>query len=482
MLYQNLHVFARSLRLLDAFTLACCVIVPWAARLPAGAWDGIRFRHLAVFLAILVATFTLIARRMHIYHARRTETLGRELLALFEASALSLGMAALATDVLLGGFPGAAYATVALAGLGVLIGMRLAVRLVLRRLRRTGRDYRTFLLVGRNARAAAIARDILGHPHYGIRIAGVVDAPARAPTGAGDPAAEFARPPLAQLPVRIIESPDSIRAALSGEVVDEVIVTLPMRSFYDEIAEIVRLCSRGGISVRLPAASFGGIEGGTEVSALGRQSFVTHFTGPSHAARLALKRLLDLFVAAWALLLLSPLLALVALAVKLGSRGPVFFRQTRVGLNGRLFTVYKFRTMREGAHEEVASLAALNEADGPVFKLRDDPRITPLGRVLRRFFIDELPQLWNVLNGEMSLVGPRPPLPEETAHYEWWQRRRLSMPPGLTCLWQVHENHHKLPFKRWMELDLEYIDRWSLRLDARLLLDTLGLVLRGQGW
>jgi lipopolysaccharide/colanic/teichoic acid biosynthesis glycosyltransferase len=170
----------------------------------------------------------------------------------------------------------------------------------------------------------------------------------------------------------------------------------------------------------------------------------------------------------------------VAGAIRLSSQGGVLFRQTRCGLYGRRFTLYKFRTMVEGAEDRLAELQHLNEMDGPVFKSRRDPRVTRLGRLLRKFSLDELPQLWNVLRGDMSLVGPRPPIPEEVARYERWQRRRLSMKPGLTCLWQVN-GRNELDFRSWIDLDLQYIDSWSLGLDLRILLKTIPVVLSGRG-
>jgi lipopolysaccharide/colanic/teichoic acid biosynthesis glycosyltransferase len=169
------------------------------------------------------------------------------------------------------------------------------------------------------------------------------------------------------------------------------------------------------------------------------------------------------------------------LAIKLTSGGNVLFRQTRCGLNGRFFTLYKFRTMVEDAEERRAGLLHLNEMKGgPVFKLKSDPRVTWFGRFLRRYSLDELPQLWNVLRGDMSLVGPRPPIPEEVAQYQRWQRRRLAMKPGLTCLWQV-SGRNELDFDRWMQLDLEYIDSWSPWLDFKILLRTIPAVLSGKG-
>jgi lipopolysaccharide/colanic/teichoic acid biosynthesis glycosyltransferase len=170
----------------------------------------------------------------------------------------------------------------------------------------------------------------------------------------------------------------------------------------------------------------------------------------------------------------------LAILIKLTSRGPVLYRQTRCGLGGRKFTVYKFRSMRADADLLREELAALNEMDGPVFKIKNDPRCTAVGSFMRKFSLDELPQLVNILKGDMAFVGPRPPLPEEVEKYERWQRRRLRMQPGLTCLWAL-EGRNKLNFRRWMELDLEYIDNWSPSLDWKIILKTIPVVLLGRG-
>jgi lipopolysaccharide/colanic/teichoic acid biosynthesis glycosyltransferase len=181
------------------------------------------------------------------------------------------------------------------------------------------------------------------------------------------------------------------------------------------------------------------------------------------------------------LVLLSPLFGVIAAAIKLSSPGPVFFQQTRVGLHGRHFSMVKFRSMVRDAPMRQIELHRLKDTEGLAFKLKDDPRITPLGKALRRYHLDELPQLWNVLLGDMSLVGPRPLPPDEAQGDAWWQRRRLSMPPGLTCFWQV-AGDHKISFQKWMKLDLAYIDNWSVWLDIKLIASTVGTLVRGKGW
>lgn len=197
---------------------------------------------------------------------------------------------------------------------------------------------------------------------------------------------------------------------------------------------------------------------------------------------LFLKSLIDYTSSAIMILFLLPFIIVIGLAIKIFSWGPVFFKQERLGLNGRKFYLYKFRTMVPEAEKMISRVKNFNEADGPVFKMEKDPRIIPfIGKTLRKMSLDELPQLFNVLRGEMSLVGPRPPIPSEVEQYDVWQRRRLSMKPGLTCLWQIAPNRHDIGFKRWMEMDLEYIDNWSLKLDILIILRTMKVVIAGHG-
>jgi exopolysaccharide biosynthesis polyprenyl glycosylphosphotransferase len=193
------------------------------------------------------------------------------------------------------------------------------------------------------------------------------------------------------------------------------------------------------------------------------------------------KRMLDFLISLVLLVVLAPLMLLIAGLIKFTSPGPVFFTQKRIGLNKRLFKLYKFRTMVTNAEELMAELEKHNEVSGPVFKISNDPRITPLGQFLRKTSLDELPQLINVFKGDMSLVGPRPlPLRDYEGFEQDWHRRRLSVPPGITCLWQV-QGRNSIPFERWMELDMEYIDHWSLWLDLKIMLKTIPAVLRGSG-
>ncbi|HMT68142.1 MAG TPA: sugar transferase, partial [Bacteroidales bacterium] len=202
---------------------------------------------------------------------------------------------------------------------------------------------------------------------------------------------------------------------------------------------------------------------------------------PHNTYALGVKKILDIVGSLLAVIFLSPLLITIAVIIKVTSPGPVIYQQPRVGLRGRQFQLYKFRTMVVNADELKKELEDLNEADGPAFKIADDPRVTKVGKFLRKTGLDELPQLFNILKGEMSLIGPRPPLPEETAQYELWQLRRLSVKPGLSCFWQVKPDRNSIKFEKWMELDLAYIDNWSLRLDFVILFKTIKTIFHKTG-
>jgi exopolysaccharide biosynthesis polyprenyl glycosylphosphotransferase len=266
----------------------------------------------------------------------------------------------------------------------------------------------------------------------------------------------------------------------SREPVDEVYL-LPRSDRIDPYRALIEQCEAMGMTVHLRLSTYEHMLSRIELHSMGGADFLMFTTKSRSAVQLGLKRLLDVLVSLTMLLLLSPLLIVVALLVKLTSRGPVVFRQDRAGMSGRVFTLYKFRTMRQGAELERAALESKNEMDGPVFKIKEDPRITGLGSILRKTSIDELPQLWNVVKGDMSLVGPRPLPVYEVEKFERWQRRRMTMRPGITCLWQVMGRNRVTDFAEWMKLDLDYVDRWSFALDVAILLKTVPAVLGGRG-
>ncbi len=274
---------------------------------------------------------------------------------------------------------------------------------------------------------------------------------------------------------------EQLNSILADQTVDEVLVALPMDKYGSLVEAIVHQCEEQGIIVRLRTEMSTLQVAHSYIDQLEGLAVLTIQSGPLDSWRLVVKRLIDIVVSAGVLIALSPFLVVVSLLIKLESSGPIFFTQERVGYNKRRFKILKFRTMVAGSDQQQDALEHLNEADGPVFKIRNDPRITRVGKFLRRFSIDELPQLVNVFRGDMSLVGPRPlPIRDVERIEVRWHKRRFSIKPGITCLWQVN-GRSEIGFDEWVRMDLEYIDRWSLALDMRILLKTLPAVLQGPG-
>lgn len=278
----------------------------------------------------------------------------------------------------------------------------------------------------------------------------------------------------------VLGDADELLRILSSHPVAEVYIAAPILRFGQQMQRVVRTCEAVGMPFALPMNSLHFERASLLASSPTHDGYLHYLSTRVKPGQYAVKRLLDIAASALALVVLSPMLVSVALVIKLTSPGPIFFRQTRVGLHGATFNLFKFRSMVEDAEMLQKDLVAANEQTGPVFKIRNDPRVTPIGRFIRRYSIDELPQLINVLRGDMTLVGPRPAIPSEVAQYKAWQRRRLSVRPGLTCYWQVG-GRNEIGFDEWMRLDLRYVDNWSLAVDFRLLVQTVPVVLAGKG-
>jgi exopolysaccharide biosynthesis polyprenyl glycosylphosphotransferase len=325
---------------------------------------------------------------------------------------------------------------------------------------------RDILIVGSGPRAVRLYRDLCEKRVIGCRLIGFVD------TTNGDLTPDVQRQLLGDL--------DALEAILMRHAIDEVIIALPVRSRYAEIQRTIEICERGGVPAKYLADVFQHRRSDESMAADGLFTAVPPGLAPDDP-RWLVKRCLDLSLGSLALVMVAPVLAAAAIAIKLTSSGPVLFPQERYGLNKRRFRMYKLRTMIADAEAQQESLEEQNEARGPVFKIRDDPRVTPVGRVLRRLSIDELPQLVNVIRGEMSLVGPRPlPLRDVSRFSEPALMRRFSVVPGITGLWQV-SGRSNLGFEDWVRLDLRYIDEWSWSLEVQVLLRTVPAVLRGEG-
>ena len=345
---------------------------------------------------------------------------------------------------------------------------RAVIRVAFVRLRASGHNARYMLIVGANPAAQAFADAVARYVELGLRPIGHLAGPTDRASGSDR---RVRRPVMGSL--------DDIEAVLHGTVVDEVAICLPLED-RALVEPITRLCADEGRIVRIPLTEATLIVPGGRLEDYHGMSILSLVNGPDRTLGIALKRLIDIVVAVFALVVLSPLLLLVAVLVTLRDGPPVLFRQERVGLHGRPFQVVKFRSMVPDAEEQLDGLEAANEVRGHAFKMTDDPRLSRSGKWLRRTSIDEMPQLWNVLRGEMSIVGPRPPLPREVDDYDIWHRRRLSMKPGITGLWQVAARRDP-DFDRWVRLDLEYIDHWSLWLDLKIVARTIPAMLAQEG-
>jgi exopolysaccharide biosynthesis polyprenyl glycosylphosphotransferase len=345
----------------------------------------------------------------------------------------------------------------------LLVAFRLAASRAAGPLRRIFAPNHYVLVVGAGERALRMARELESYSEHGVRLLGLLeDVP-----GASPPPARYKVYPAGELPT-----------LLRQRVVDEIIFAVDSDRL-PALEEMFLLCDEEGVRTRLALDFFPHVNSAVSLERFGETPLLTFSAAPADEIRLLLKRVMDVTVAAIALAILSPFMILVVALIRMTSSGAAIFRQERCGLNGRRFVLYKFRSMCEGAEKMRAQLEHLSTRE-TALKIPNDPRLTSVGRFLRKYSIDEWPQLWNVLRGDMSLVGPRPAVPEEVEKYKRWQRRRLRMRPGLTCTWAVSGRDH-VDFETWMKLDMEYIDNWSLALDWKVLLLTVPHVLTGSG-
>lgn len=346
---------------------------------------------------------------------------------------------------------------------------------ILTHYRQKGFNFRNILIIGSKERARDVIDTIGGHLDSGLRVLGCLE------VEQGDIGKEIKNG------IQVIGAIDYMEEILREHVVDELIFAMPLNKI-ENADHCIAIAEETGVPVRiLPDWQIHKLMHNEGIASIHFEEFLgipsmTLTTTSEKHGDLLIKSTFDYLFAGMAMFLLTPLFLLISCAIKLSSRGPVFYKQERCGLNGRKFIFYKFRTMVADAEARRHELDAFNEADGPVFKIKKDPRIIPfVGTLLRKIGLDELPQLINVLKGEMSLVGPRPPIPAEVEKQGMRQRRRLSMKPGLTCLWQITPNRNEVSFEEWMKMDLKYIDTWSLWLDFKIFLKTVWAVLTGAG-
>ncbi|MBW2051415.1 MAG: sugar transferase [Deltaproteobacteria bacterium] len=465
--------YLRRQILLIAYMVVDLVIMILSFALAAKAcnfrYQDIQFEGL-IFLLGFTLIWHLIFNLLGIYRSKRFTAKRLEALDLFKATflgslillgALSLFNIQLANLV---------FITVFWVGVTALTLLsRLIMRYMLARARIRGRNLRFMLIVGTNHRAIKFAQRIELKKELGYRIIGFVD-------NEWD-----GIEPFRKTNNQLITDFESFPSFIRNNVVDEVIICLPMKSFYDQAFRIVTICEEQGIIARFLPNIFDLKFARATTESFEGESMITISTGGMEGWPVLVKRLFDVLFSLTLFIVLLPLFLIVSILIKITSPGPVFFVQDRVGLNKRKIRLYKFRTMRPDAEEQLKELEQFNEVSGPVFKIKNDPRITKLGKILRKTSIDELPQLLNVLKGDMSLVGPRPlPLRDFAGFDQDWHRRRFSVRPGLTCLWQIN-GRNAVPFEKWMALDMEYIDKWSNRLDFKILLKTIPTVLKASG-
>ncbi|NOR53963.1 MAG: exopolysaccharide biosynthesis polyprenyl glycosylphosphotransferase [Candidatus Aminicenantes bacterium] len=341
--------------------------------------------------------------------------------------------------------------------------------------RQKGYNFRNILIIGSRERAKDVIGAMGERLGSGYRIIGCLE------TDESQLGKEV------MTDIKVIGTVEHLGKILLKQTVDELIFAMPLKKIQNS-EEYIAFAEKMGISVRIiPDWQIHKLMYSPRIASIRFEQFMglptmALITTPPNQGELFLKSIFDYSFAIIVLILLLPLFLIISIAIKISSKGPILFKQERCGLNGRRFKIYKFRTMFTGAEALRQEMEALNESDGPAFKIKNDPRIIPyVGTFLRKTSLDELPQLINILKGEMSMVGPRPPIPDEVEKYDVWQRRRLSMKPGLTCLWQITPGRNVVSFNKWMEMDLEYIDNWSLGLDYKIFLGTAKVIFMGAG-
>lgn len=340
----------------------------------------------------------------------------------------------------------------------VILVMRLITTRIVQIYRASGHNLRHVMVIADDG-FVKIIEDLIGQKEWGYKINSIV-------TRSKKVAARFGNG------IAVYAGIDEVKHALESRVIDEVLYC-KKNNDESEIRSLVEMCDEVGVMFRIQSCTSTVDPMQLSLKTINRNGKLTLVDTPSFSLPLEIKTIADIYLSIIAIILLSPLFLLLSIVIKLDSRGPVFFRQERVGLRGRKFVLYKFRTMVVNAEELLEKLKTSNEMDGPTFKMKDDPRITRVGRFLRKTGMDEFPQLFNVIRGEMSLIGPRPPLESEVKQYQRWHLRRLSVKPGITCTWQIMPDRNEIKFDKWMLMDLNYIDNWSLLLDLRLIFQTI---------
>jgi exopolysaccharide biosynthesis polyprenyl glycosylphosphotransferase len=459
-LFKNLMVLADLVIVAAAFFLGYLLRDPFKDNYPF-------FAHLWL-LPVTVLVWAVLLQTLGVYESFRTKTSSEFVTLILRIAFIGFIITSSGIYVFRVGEVSREFVSfIFLYSAGLIILEKITLMNFFRFFRKRGLNFRVLLVVGTGKRAETFVEMVKTHSEWGLRILGLVDEDA-------------SRVGQSIKGSKVLGTFDDFSRIINNNVVDQVVFIVP-RSWMAKIENLVYLCEEEGVKVSLAVDFFNFKFSHAKQFDLFGFPIITFESTPDEFWQLMFKRLLDILISGAGLVVFAPLFLAIAVAIKMTSPGPVFFRQKRAGTNGRQFTLFKFRTMVKNAEEKLGDLLALNEMKGPVFKMSNDPRLTSVGKFLRKSSLDEFPQLWNVFIGNMSLIGPRPALPSEVAKYKPWQRRRLSLRPGITCLWQANGRNKITDFDEWMKLDLEYIDTWSLWLDLRILFKTIPVVLIGSG-
>jgi exopolysaccharide biosynthesis polyprenyl glycosylphosphotransferase len=419
-------------------------------------------------IVVFAIIWVLVLTKLGAYTYQRFKSLRREMKLVAEASVIST-LILLAADFILrfGYIPRTYIGIFFIVNFLGLAGEKIILFNIAKEIRKRGKNRKKVLVVGSGVQAKNFIETVEKNLEWGLDIVGLVT----------ENGLSFGEELYGK---KILGTNSEIEKILHQYPVNEVIICASGIEM-GKVEGVLETCEREGVQIRINSDFFGKLAKKVTIDEVYGLPIISFITIPDNEWAFYLKRLIDILMSGALLIVLSPFFLVIAILIKMTSEGPIFYEWNVIGFNKKPFRSWKFRTMVIDADEMKEKLMDLNEMKGPVFKIKDDPRITKVGRFLRKFSLDELPQLWTVFEGDMSLVGPRPAFPHELARYESYHRRKLSIKPGITCLWQVNGRNRINDFDEWVRMDLEYIDKWSLWLDLKILLKTIGVVLIGTG-
>jgi len=470
MLKQKAKIVSLTLFFTDLFVTALSFVVSYYLRfvLPSSLFMAMYpFRKYLWLLGVTIFIWGILLPVCGLFRSFRTRPMKEEIFRIIRVSLIG-DIILIAVIFIVKAYYISRPFVIIFGGINILFlsAERAFIRMIGRTVRRRGYNYRTILVAGKAHETMKFTKLIEEHREWGLNLFGIV-------------CNDKERSTIEGHGYQVLGTIEDIPKIILNNVIDEV-AFVGLGKDLRKYEELFLICEEQGVRTKVTMDFLPRNIAKVYIEKLNNLPLMTFTTIPNDEFLLLIKRTIDVVLSLLILIFVSPLMLVVAIGIALTSEGPILFRQVRSGINGRSFVLFKFRSMYKGAEAMKPTIAHLNEMNGPVFKVRRDPRVTPIGWWIRKYSIDELPQLWNVLKGDMSIVGPRPPIPEEIEKYERWQRRRLSMKPGLTCIWQV-SGRSNIDFGQWMKMDLEYIDKWSLWIDLQIILKTIPAVLSGKG-